>query len=1015
MTATRSAFSPVALDLLKKRYFLPGEDEEKLLDRVSFGNPKYRELMASHKFLPNSPTIFNAGTDQGSLSACFKFDVPDTMEGIMDVARKAALVLKFGGGVGYALSDLRPRGSTVHTTHKVASGPVGFLTIYHAVATAVTQAGKRDGAQMAILHCDHPDVKEFIHCKDNASKLDAIAAEYKESDPSLAEEIRGTILSTFNISVACTDEFMQNSIAQDEVAIPQADEGSLLMEMAESAWRTGDPGCYFIDTANKTNPTPWLGDLTGTNPCFTGDTRIWTLFGPMRFDELIGQDVPVLTDLNGKFVFRTMTNIAKTRSNIPVFRVRTVGNGKYKHEGEFRATGDHLVFLSDGTQRRVDQLQPKDSLASVYRYKANSKGYLKLRNSFGDEDMEHRIVAAWESDERPAYPEFHVDHINEDKTNNSPGNLRVLPRADHNALNMRGDRNPVRRFPERNIFARPGFSVGENNGMYGKSHSPETIEKLRKVNHKVISVEPVGSADVYDGTVEDTHSFYIMTEENGGVLVHNCGEVPLLNDEPCNLGSLNLSKFLMETFDDNRRMIQMPRRRFDWVELEKGVRTATRFLDDILDHNMFPDESITRAAYLTRKLGLGVMGWADALALMHIHYNSDEAVELASRVSEAINQWAFDESVKLGKEKGICPAFQSHEEEAYQLLAERGLFGKGLPRNATRTCIAPTGSISILLDASSGIEPHYALSYWHSTAGEITFPAVAQAQSEGFTPHITNEIDWRWHVRHQAAWQKNVDLAVSKTINMPNSATVDDIYNAYVEMWRSGCKGGTIFRDGSRGVQVLNAPKEEEVIVGVDFGRPFEKTFLDAIDTISVNSNIVFNPISDVATYAAIEHSNGRRRLPDERQAITHKFHVGGQEGYLTVGLYEDGTPGEVFITVNKEGSTVAGMCDSLGIMISIALQSGVSLATITRKLRHVAFEPSGMTGNKLIPVASSLVDYIAHWLEHKFLGEHQTLTYNHDEVKLGMQSGMTCPDCGGVLESAEGCLICRRCGWTRC
>ena len=485
--------SPNASFILSQRYLLPGETPDELVHRVSFGKPEYMAIIESLDFLPNSPTLFNAGTGAGSLSACYKFDIQDSLESIMDVARKAAFCQKWGGGVGYVLSELRPCGAPVGSTHRVALGPVGVMRILHSISKEITQGGRRNGAQMAILHVDHPDILEFIHCKDENPQA----------------------LSTFNISVAITDEFMDHVLSQKA----SVHEMQVWKAIAESAWRTGDPGLYFIDTAERMNPTPYLGKLTGTNPC---------------------------------------------------------------------------------------------------------------------------------------------------------------------------------------------------------------------------------------------------------------AEVPLLDNEACNLGSIDLGKFILDGT-------------IDWKRLEGVVRTAIRYLNEVLDRNMFPDPVITAAVSRTRKIGLGVMGWADALALMGIHYDSEMAVELGRLTMESINTWALEESIFLADEKAPYEA------------------GK-LTRNATRTCIAPTGTIALLAGCSSGIEPHYDLE-WTRTMGdgtELQERIPVMDRINGFRPHTAHEIAPEWHIRHQAAFQRHTDLAVSKTINMPYSAQPQDIATAYMMMWTMGVKGGTVYRDGCRATQVLN-------------------------------------------------------------------------------------------------------------------------------------------------------------------------------------------------------------------
>ena len=699
--------TPNARALLCQRYVQKGEGypncfecgeshetDDQLLDRITFGNADFREMIGSLDFLPNSPTIFNAGTSRGTLSACFKFDVADSMldepdedgvvttsDSITGVGIKSAAVQKWGGGVGYSLGKLRAKGTHIASTHGKACGPIAVMKFYHSIALMITQGGKRAGAQMGILPWAHPDIREFIHCKD--------------ADPEA--------LSTFNISVACSDAFMEGAAKAYETPgedhdIEAREACDLLREISESAWGTGDPGLYFIEQAEKRNPTPWLGSLTGTNPC---------------------------------------------------------------------------------------------------------------------------------------------------------------------------------------------------------------------------------------------------------------GEVPLLDNEPCNLGSINLAKFVLTGGGPC----------FDLERLGRTARLAIRYLDEVLDQNWFPHPAIAIAANLTRKLGLGVMGWADALALLGIHYDTEEAIELGSVVMSTINRAADGESRALTKEKGPNPAFLAKYGEVDSLE---------MPRNATRTCIAPTGSIYLLAGlTASGIEPHFATS-WTRTLGDGTELVEEVMTVEGFQPRTSGEISWEWHVKHQAAFQKFTDLAVSKTINMPNDATVDDVMSAYIAMWRSGCTGGTVYRDGSRSNQVLR------------------------VDTVGDTGPIELEDII-----------RPRMHLPRRVETVRWGFSLAGIEGFIHAGHAENGELGEVFLTFGKDGSTIAGLLDALAISISLGRQSGVPLETYVRNFRNRRFEPYGLTDDPEIPTATSIVDYVARWLAMEFL---------NGEVESEPFIGMVCDDCGAPAINQEGCLVCSaRCGWSRC
>lgn len=637
---------------------------EKKEDREEWAE-KFYELMSDMRFLANSPTYFNAGKEKGCLSACFALVVSDSMESILEVNRLSGMIQQAGGGVGYGFSRIRPVGSLIKSTHGKACGVVGLLHFYNSLAKLITQGGRRAGAQMGILSIDHPEIDSFI--------------EVKNKNP---EE-----LSTFNISVALSDRFMENYMKEEEYAQVK------LKKIAKSAWTTGDPGCYFIDTIEKNNPTPWLGQLESCNPC---------------------------------------------------------------------------------------------------------------------------------------------------------------------------------------------------------------------------------------------------------------SEAPLLHAESCNLASINLKKYVLENTEQF----------FDWEKLKTDVETVIRFLDDVITVNNYPDPIIEEAVLKTRKIGLGIMGWADSLALLNIHYDTDIAVELAGKVMEFINDAAYQTSLSLGKERGVCLAFKGHP--VPQL------------RNATRTCIAPTGSISILAGCSGGIEPHYNLAYTRTMIDrgvpvemEILEPILKdlEERNSAFRPKTAYEIESTWHICHQAAFQEHVNLAISKTINLPEETTVEEIEEIFIKMWKAGLKGGTVFRKNCR----------------------------------------EFSPLQTKNTVTKIYH---RRPLPDTRSSITHKFKVGDQKGYFTVGLYEDDSPGEIFITLAKEGTTISGTYNAIALLTSTCLQHGVSIETLQKQLSGMHFEPAGMTSNPEIPKATSIPDYIYRWLGLRF-----------NSTVSDLPSGLFCPDCNLTLINSEGCLKCmnKSCGYERC
>jgi len=499
--------------------------------------------LANLEFLPNSPTLMNAGTDIGQLSACFVLQIEDSIESIFDTLKQMALIHKSGGGVGYSFSKLRPRGDIVKSTMGVASGPVSFMRIFDVATDVIKQGGKRRGANMGILRVDHPDIVEFITAKE------------KEG-----------VLANFNISVAVTDSFMKAVEANEdynlinprtrksEKKLHARDVFDLIVTMA---WRTGDPGIVFIDEINRHNPTPNIGSIESTNPC---------------------------------------------------------------------------------------------------------------------------------------------------------------------------------------------------------------------------------------------------------------GEIPLLPYESCNLGSIDLAKMVRE-------------REIDWDKLSRTVRTAVHFLDNVIDANRYPLPQIEKSTKANRKIGLGVMGFAEMLTELNISYDSAEAIATAQKVMKFIAEKARKKSAELARKRGTFPSFKGSiwEKRGYKAM-----------RNATLTTVAPTGSISIIANTTSGIEPLFAVSFIRNVMGtqllevNSSFERVAREKRFYSTELMTQiakrgtiqgmreipadvrrvfvtalDIAPEWHVKMQAAFQKYVDNAVAKTVNLPYEATLDEVRKIFLLARDLKCKGITVYRYGSKKEQVL--------------------------------------------------------------------------------------------------------------------------------------------------------------------------------------------------------------------
>jgi ribonucleoside-diphosphate reductase alpha chain len=742
--------------VLEKRYLKkdaqgkPAETPEEMFQRVAkniaLAERKYDSHSELHKceeeffrvmvnleFLPNSPTLMNAGRELQQLSACFVLPIEDSMDSIFEAVKDTAMIHKSGGGTGFSFSRLRPKNSMVRSTGGVASGPVSFLKVFDAATQAVKQGGTRRGANMGILRVDHPDILEFITCKENDKEI-----------------------TNFNLSIGITEDFMQKVERDEEYDLIEPHSGKSVGKLraqevfelvTKMAHKNGEPGIVFLDRLNKFNPTPKLGEIESTNPC---------------------------------------------------------------------------------------------------------------------------------------------------------------------------------------------------------------------------------------------------------------GEQPLLPYESCNLGSLNLSRMITDG-------------KLDWDKLAKTIKIAVHFLDNVIDMNLYPIKKIEMMTKANRKIGLGVMGFADCLIKLGIAYNSEEAVSFSQRLMNFIQEEALKASCELARKRGVFPNF------AQSIYAAKNL----RLRNATLTTIAPTGTLSIIANCSSGIEPVFAICYLRKVLDKEELIEVHPyfkelAVKEGFYSEqlikdiaqkasiqdieeipvearrlflTAHDISPQWHIRMQAAFQKYTDNAVSKTVNFPQEASIKDVEDVYFLAYKLGCKGVTIYRDKSREDQVLNIGEK--------------KTELEK-----------------QTSSAAITEKLSPRPRPEITHGTTTKISTGCGNLYVTINEDSEGHPFEVFMQMGKAGGCAASQLEAVGRLISLALRSGLDVKPVIDQLRGIRCpSPSWEKGGRIF----SCADAIARVLE-QCLGKMKQKTKLQEgetfpeptkfDSTVGLKVGNVvgvCPDCGDVLRHEEGCVKCTACGYTKC
>lgn len=689
---------------------------------------KFYKMMASLEFLPNSPTLMNAGRELGQLSACFVLPIEDNIESIFDAVKYTALIHKSGGGTGFSFSRLRPKKDRVGSTGGVASGPVSFMRVFDTATDVIKQGGMRRGANMGILSIDHPDILEFISSKE---------------DP--------TAFTNFNISVAITDKFMEaveaNTIYElinphSHEVVEKLNAAEVFKKIADTAWKTGDPGIIFIDRINESNPTPNLGKIESTNPC---------------------------------------------------------------------------------------------------------------------------------------------------------------------------------------------------------------------------------------------------------------GEQPLLPYESCNLGSVNLARMIKTVAG---------KAEIDFDKLRDTVKLATRFLDNVIEVNCYPLQQIEETTHLTRKIGLGVMGFADMLIQLSIPYDSEKALEVAESVMRFISEEATKESINLAKERGVFPAFKGSKYDVK---------GGMRVRNAARTTIAPTGTLSIIAGCSSGIEPVFALSYYrHILDGEQLveiYPYFEEAAkhenvyseelmrklAEGETLSSINEVpEWikkvfvtshditpEWHVKIQAAFQKYTDSAVSKTVNLPYEASREEVQNIYMMAYKLGLKGITIYRDRSRDSQVLNTGQKE------------------VTKTVAREKDMDKDMVPKLAP----------RQRPKLTRGVTERVTTGCGYIYVTVNFDEKGIC-EVFSSLGKAGGCASAQLEAISRLISLIFRSGIDIGSVVKQLRGIRCPSvSWENGRAILSCADAIGSVLERYAKDD---EEKSVQIDYTDHSTNNFTGQ-CPDCGNLLVYQEGCHICPSCGYTKC
>jgi ribonucleotide reductase alpha subunit len=941
-------------------------------------------MLVHQMFSFNSPVWFNVGTKGGKVgeegvSACYLLDVEDNMESILDLPKIEGLVYKSGSGAGVSYSKLRGKDESL-SVGGTSSGPCSFMMKDDFNAGAIKSGGStRRSAKLACLDVDHPDIEEFIETKAIAERAaNALIKEGFSSD--FRDRYGAYALVPFqngNQSVSVSDKFMEavekdldwNLIGRvDGKVIKTVRARDLWDKICSAAWKCGDPGLHFIDTVNYLHQTPNTSRVYTSNPCIRGNTLM-----PARLDDSV----------NGWFQISELANLCDNGHKVELSTGETLSPAKIWYTG-----------VKPVVRVRYAKYEPGIKLAD----------YFILASEYVDLTPEHKVRTFQEYD----------------------------------------DLNKVLKAPT-------WTEAKECLGKFVNIHkgSKKEIGIVMHVEHLK------GEYPVYDFRVEDASHCGVANR----IVVHNCSEFFHIPWASCNLASINVYNF--QGAD---------------LELE-GLRKSVPFIavamNILIDGGGFPHPNFKEATHKVRPIGIGLTNLGAIIMSYGQPYDSDEGRTLAGDFYETVNKSALCASSFLSKMHGPFPEFDKNREACLSNLLSvyierrdplREVLSKYGVRNSQVTSQAPVGTISFMMDcATTGIEPELSLVKYKKLVGGNTIKIVndiveaacayigksweqtfhikeyildnnsvegceflSDEEKEIFRTALPDPISGKSiapmaHIQMMEVAQKHLSSAISKTVNMPSTTTTKDISDIYFEAWKRGLKSIAIYRDGCKSSQPLEtAKKVKEINVPA---LPINEEDEKIINYFMDEQTIITTNLKKMASSRA-DRIPARRKLPDDCTALRHKFSVGGHEGYLHVGIFDDGSPGELFITMSKEGSTLAGTMDAFGVVTSMALQYGVPLSALVDKFKHTKFEPAGFTLHKEIKTASSIIDYIFRWLDHEFPDGKKNADGLPRRIDVeeaapavsAANSAMTgdmCSICGGFMVRTGACNTCTNCGVT--
>ena len=1017
---------------------------------ISYYIDIFYEKINNMEFIPSSPCIFNAGTLSQSLSSCFIVDIEDNIEGIFQTVAECAKIFQMSGGAGFSMRKIRPNGASCKSSGSNASGVVSFMFIFNEVVNRVKQGNKRNGAIKIDLPCDHPEIFSFVHSKDDTSELNnmnisvSITREFVEAVEKNSNwdlKFNGLVYETVK-AIDLWNEIMQCAHKTGEPGLSyqtNMDEGNMNPHINLEVY--GNP-CFTEDMKLLTvEGYKTFGELTGKTVeviNFNGDVsdgNVWCSGEKEVIEVKLSNKQVMKCTPNHTFMLDNGTECeiqhALKKRVMPYFGKTNMSKSLFVQLGFLQGDGGigrinseaHLgleIHIGDKDKEVFDlfNIEPIEGKRAYYTTGYNNT---LLKYGFDGSSLPERVFPItytnWTKEQRLDFLKgcFSANgcviktHRVSYKTTSKVFSLQLKKALEEFGIvaYITTNKPTTVKFTNGDYLCKESYDINigrlndviffyQNIGFMQQYKINDLIDLIKLKSPKVMTIKNLGKKKVYDFSEPLTHWGVV-----GGIVVHNCHEFVNVPYSSCNLASINLMKVIKNN-------------KIDWVKLEENIKLTFRFLDNMITMNKLPLKKIEDMTKMLRPIGLGTMGFAQLLYTLKIPYDSQECLDFIDELYGFISEKALKYNIELAKERGVYPAWKGSKWEEEDIEV----------RCSSMTSIAPNGSIAFIAKTTGGIEPEWSLGTIRTDNDNdkyYTFDSVFEkylrenklyteeildriAKNNGsiqglddiFTKEIqrifvtANDISPEWHVKVLAQIQKYVSLSISKTVNMPNNATIEDVGNVYIMAAKSGVKGITVYRDGCRENQILstgNSNTTEEIIEIIDRGHVI--------------------------------------KAPSVADSRTYKFVSGCGNAYVTVTWDEKGNINQTFTNKGSSGTCKSNQ-EAVSRLISLSLRGGIPIENIIDQLESVdvcSSYTNARVKGKPVSKGASCPHAIANILKQavKDVKSKFEIINTNTEIKTELKSieiindTNSCPECKEPLINEGSCICCKSCGYSKC